>query len=245
MKSITRFIGVLVLTSTQLLVLGQTRMANQIISEGAAKLKVKPDLGFLTLKIDKMDTSESKSMQNLNKEIQTLINSLNSIGFSNKSIKISDYGIANNEIDHQKTKYIASCTLAIEFKLDDHLLNSIFNKMQAAEFRDLDISFETELSDSLEKETRTRLYRVAIEDAKFKAKIFSNALDLTLGRVTQVSKYGSPAYDVDKAEAVAFTPPKVIRDYDDVSLNKAPFDKLQVSSVELEENITLVFEILN
>jgi uncharacterized protein YggE len=133
--------------------------------------------------------------------------------------------------------------LKVNFRIDHKLIDAFYNEIQQAGIQDLDVSFETILSDSLEKASRLKLVQQVIEDAKINAKNISQTLGVRIGKVKQVHKYGADAPYPEKVEMVKFTPPVIKRDTE-VRYNTA-FDKFQVEDVELEERITIVYEIAN
>ena len=47
----------------------QIKLSNEIIVEGGAKIKIKPDLGIFTLTVQKSDTIEKVALSDLNKTV--------------------------------------------------------------------------------------------------------------------------------------------------------------------------------
>jgi uncharacterized protein YggE len=222
----------------------QSKNPNEIIAEGSSKIKIRPDLVTFTLTVEKRDTIEKDAIRSLNLEIDKLIRSLYKLGFTDKTIKISDYSVSSDQDDEEKKKYTTTNILKLEFGLDTKLIDELYKEIQDAELKDLDIEFETKVSDSLEKATRLKLVQLAIEDAKINATNISKTLGIKLVRIKQVSKYVQGMLGVTTvANQVMFTPPKIVRD-GDVS-KPTSFEKFQVEDVELEEKITIVYEILN
>ncbi|MBZ5857747.1 SIMPL domain-containing protein [Flavihumibacter profundi] len=223
-------------------VFSQTKNDYEIIAEGGSKIKVRPDLAIFTLTVEKRDTVEKNAIKLLNLEIDELVKSLYKIGFTNKIIKISDYDISSSQNDDEKKRYTASNVLKLEFGLETKLIDALYKEIQEAGLKDLDISFDTKVSDSLEKITRLKLVQEAIVDAKTNAVNIAKALDIKFIRVKQVLKYKDgilgPPQDIHQ---VKFTPPKIVGDTQ-ISYN-TPFDKFEVEDVELEEKITIVYEI--
>lgn len=220
----------------------QIKPSNEIIVEGGAKIKIKPDLGIFTLTVQKSDTIEKVALSDLNKTVDGLIKSLNSIGLSNQNIKIADYDISSS-IEQRKKTYTVSNELQVDFRIDNKLIEAFYSEIQQAGIEDLDVSFTTNLSDSLENATRLKLVQKAIEDAKAKAANISQTLGIRIGKVKQVQKYGESLIYSSKIEMVKFTPPVIKRDTQ-IKYNTA-FDKIEVEDKELEERITIFFEIAN
>jgi uncharacterized protein YggE len=221
----------------------QQQPSNEIIAEGAAKMKVKPDLAVFTLTLEKRDTSEKKAINKLNIAVDNLEKALNKIGFSNKAIRISDYDVTSSYNDEKNRKtYTATNTLKLEFQVDNKLIDAIYTQIQQSSIQDLDIDFDSKLSDSLEKANRHKLVQLAIEDAKTNATNIATALDIKLGRVKQVQK-SSTGPVMYRTEIVKFSPPKILRD-EEVKY-KTSFDKFEIEDVELEEQITIIYTISN
>lgn len=232
----------LVLTLTLLFTTAYTQQqSNEVIAEGAAKMKVKPDIAVFTLTMEKRDTSEKRAISKLSTAIDGLEKALSHIGFSNNSIRISDYDISSsyNDENHRKT-YTATNILKLEFQINNKLIDAIYTQVQQSGIQDLDIEFESKLSDSLEKVSRLKLVQLAIEDAKTNAASIANALDIKLGRVKQVQK---SAYGliIEKLEDVKFTAPRIVGDTE--IKYKTSFDKFEIEDVELDERITVIYTI--
>lgn len=219
----------------------QQKTSNEIIAEGGAKMKVRPDIATFTLTIEKNDTIERNAIKALNLQTDELIKSLSKIGFTNKNIKISDYDISSSTNDEHKKRYTASNVLKVEFGIENKLIDAFYSEVQQSQIEDLDIAFDTKVSDSLEKATRLRLVQLAIEDAKTNANNISNALGIKIIKVKQVQKYAEALFDKNKIEIVKFAPPEIVRDTE--IKYSTIFDKFQVEDVELEEKITVVYEI--
>jgi uncharacterized protein YggE len=217
----------------------QTNTSNEIVSEGGAKMKVNPDLATFRLTVEKTDSAEKAAIMSLNKMIDGLIHSLNSVGFKNENIKIADYDISSSYNDKDKKTYTASNTLNVVFRIDNKLIDAFYAEIQRAAVEDLEVSFDTRLSDSLEKAMRLKLMQQAIEDARINATTISQTLGIHISKVKQVHKYSENV--LGTLEMVKFTPTVLKRDTDD-KYNTA-FDKFQVDDIELEERVTVVYEI--
>jgi len=221
----------------------QSKPDKEIVAEGGAKMKVTPDLATFTLTVEKLDTNEKAAIVHLNKAVDGLISSLSSVGFKNDNIKIASYDISSSiDRDDNKKTYTASNVLKINFKIDNKLIDAFYSEIQQAGLTDLDISFETNMSDSLEKTVRLKLVQQAIADAKINAENMAKALGIRIGQVKQVQKNGATMLEETKIEMVKFTPPLIKRDPE--TRFNTPFDKFQVEDVEVDERITIVYEIL-
>lgn len=223
--------------------MAQEKSSNQIITEGVSKIKIKPDLADFTLTVEKTDTSESKTLEMLNKEVQDLVNTLYKIGFTDKTIKVANYNVSSSINNKDKKIYTASNILNLEFTIDTKVINQLYKQIQTSQPKDINISYETSLSDSLEKATRQLLVQKALADAKSNADNIANTLNLKIVGVKQVSKYATDFLDQDQVETVKFSAPKIVKDEEVTT--ETSFDTFQVADMELNEKITIVYEISN
>ena len=234
----------IVLTFCYLNSFSQSKNTDEIVSEGTSKIKVRPDIALFTLTVEKMDSIEKNVIRSVNQEINELVKVLYKVGFTDKTIKISDYEISSSRNDDDKKNYTASNALILEFSLDTRLIDALYKEIQEAELKDLDVSFQTKLSNNLEKATRLKLVQQAIEDAKINANNIAKTLGVKLVGVKQVSKYvGEIIAGTGVHNAIMYTPSKVLR-LEEVK-SASSFQKFQVEDLELEEKITIVYEISN
>jgi uncharacterized protein YggE len=243
-KNKIRIIFLFFLTFLMSTVYSQTKNTGEIVSEGGSKIKVRPDIAIFSLIVVKSDTIEKNAIENLNIEIDALVKVLYKLGFTSKTIKISGYDISINNYrdDENKKSYTASNSLKLEFNIDTKLIDALFKEIVEAGLSDLEISFDTKLSDRLEKNTRLVLVQQAIEDAKNNANNIAKSLDIKLLSIKQVSKYKEGLFNQTiVSEMVKFTPPKIVGDTQ--LAYKTSFGKFQVEDVELEEKIIIVYEI--
>lgn len=220
----------------------QNSTGNEITAEGTAKTKVKPDLARFKISIEKRNLVEKTSIKELNEEIEKLQKLLLKIGFTEKNIKISDYKVLSNENNDNKKEYTTINALVVEFNLNNQLIEAFYQEIQNENLKDADIEFETQLSEELEKTTRQKLVQIAINEAKNNAENIANALEVKLLNVKQVSKYTMRDYasaSMMKVSEVKFNKPVIA-----MSNKKTSFDKFEVEEKELEETITIVYEIM-
>lgn len=217
--------------------------SSEISAEGNAKMKIKPDLASFKISVHKRNEVEKTAIKELNEEIQKLQIVLTKLGFTSKNIKISDYSVSKDQYAEEKKDYDASNDLTIEFLLDNKLINAFYQELQSNNFKDVDVQFETFLSEQLEKNTRQKLVQLAIEDAKSNADNIAKSLDLKINNVKQVSKYSERLYDkYARVDMIKFDKPVMAAGaYKD--LPNTSFEKFEVEEKELEEHISIVFEI--
>lgn len=223
----------------------QNKKPGEISAEGTASIKVKPDIVVFTLTVDKRDSIEKNVITLLNQEVEAVSGALEKLGFKDSNIKVSDYRINSilNDVSGQKI-YTASNILKVQFGLDNKMINALYAMIQKNDFRDLDLSYETTLSDSLERSTRARLVQLAIEDAKTNAANISKGLGLTIVKVKQVFKDNmrSPVF-LTNFSRIDYAAPQLLQDT--YHYSSTSFDKFQVEETLLEEKITVVYEVSN
>ncbi|HEX8577711.1 MAG TPA: SIMPL domain-containing protein [Flavobacterium sp.] len=221
----------------------QGNNGNEITAEGVAKVKVKPDLASFRITIQKRNSIEKTSIKELNEEIEKLQKILLRIGFTEKNIKISDYKILSDENNDTKKEYTTQNTLVVEFVLDNKVIEAFYQEIQNENLKDADIEFETQVSEDLEKTTRQKLVKIAIGEAKSNAENIANALEVKLSNVKQVSKF--TMRDYMSASMMKVSEVKMGKDMPKMAPNqKTSFDKFEVEEKELEETITIVYEIV-
>jgi uncharacterized protein YggE len=220
----------------------QTTSGNEISAEGSARTKVKPDLANFRITVVKENLVEKTAIKELNEEIEKLQKVLFSIGFTDRNIKIADYQILSNENSDDKKEYSVTNSLSINFALDNKLIDAFYQQIQSENMKDLDVTFETQMSEELQKTTRQKLVQMAVLDAKSNAENIAKALDVKINNVKQVSKYNlrDLAVSAMKMDQVRFNKPMVAM----AASAKTSFDKFEVEEKELEETITIVYEIV-
>ena len=224
----------------------QTINGNQIVAEGNAKLKVQPDVANFNIKITKRNNVEKIAISELNIETGKLEKVFLKIGFTNKNIKISEYKVSKSDYGNQN-EVTATNTISIDFYIDTKLIENFYQQIQNENLRDLNIEFTTKLSASLEKDQRKKLLKIAIGNAKENAINIADLLDIKLNNIKLVSKYNisNDFYSVRTIEEIKFKNVGVKDTKSDESTNpKTIFDKFEVEEIELEETITIVYEIV-
>ena len=212
----------------------------EIIADGNAITKVTPDIAFFIITVEKNNESEKNAIKELNTEVQNLQKTLYKLGFTEKNIRITSYNISSEENDNKKS-YNATNILRIEFPLNNQIIDAFYQEVQLANHEDMDITFGTELSNELEKNTRLKLVETAIEDAKRNAENIAKTLNVKINNVKSVSKFSERVFDKRRMEISSM---KLGYAAAAGSPSKSSFDKFQVEDKELEESISIVFEIV-
>lgn len=222
---------------------------NELFSEGDSKIAITPDIAIIDIKIRKTDTIESDVIGKLNKEIEKLNKALLKIGLDSSYIKIDKFDIyayesnIRNYNSHKDNKiYSGTNSLELTFTLNTQLIDAFYRTIQENNFEDLDISFQTKLSEKLEKKSRKKLKQLAVNDAIENAQNIALTLKRKLGNVIKVVSNKDRFFETTDFSMKKFSQNTPI--IQDAVLEKTEFDRYQVKQIFLEEKITIVFEIL-
>ncbi|MGI8893148.1 MAG: SIMPL domain-containing protein [Bacteroidia bacterium] len=160
--------------------------------KGKSVIYVRPDAGILVLQIKKVDKEFSQTIVGLNSKTNDIFKQLNSIGFKDNEIKTTQFEINENRIylrdSYVDSGYVATQNVQVEFKNERETISNIltaFSKNQP----DINLSFNFKLSDTLKSKTQEDIIKLAVQDAKGKAKIIAVSAGITLKKMTEIS-YG-------------------------------------------------------
>ncbi|MGG7034716.1 MAG: SIMPL domain-containing protein [Flavobacterium sp.] len=222
----------------------QSEKGNEITVEGNAKIYIKPDIATFKISINKKNDIAKTAIKELNEEIQKLQQVLFKIGFTNKNIKIAEYKISTEQYRNEKKEYNASNSLSIEFGIDNKLIDLFYQEIQLRDFKDLDIEFETQISNELEKSTRKKLVQLAIADAKSNAENIATELKVKLNNIKKVGKYENREFNnfENRVNEVNFIKPNLA--VSEKTVPKTSFDNFEVENIPLKETITIIYEII-
>ncbi|AFD05316.1 SIMPL domain-containing protein [Solitalea canadensis] len=224
---------------------GQAVNSNTIIVDGNASLKVQPDIAVINFQIEALDTVQAKSLSKLNLETQKVLEILTSGGFSDKSIKISEYTIestSDSEIENKKN-YTSKNSLNIEFLLNRNAINELIKQIERSKLSNTTFYVSFKISEQKSQEIKQELTRLAITDAKRKADLIAESLKLTIKGIKLIdSSTDSPLYGLNRSgyRNVKFTPPVVIKNE---GIHDSAFKTTDIEEIEISENIRITFEI--
>lgn len=209
----------------------------EITSNGKATVKVKPDVVIFKIDAIKENELESEALKALNLELDILQKFLIKTGIPAKQIKIAKYSVHSSyNSSSEKRYYTAVSDISIETKLDNKLINVLFSELQSGKYKNISLSYETSLSGDLEKKLKQELLTEAIKNARQNADNIAKALSVKITGVKSVST-GNRNDDYILADRA---------DYGLDIMNEEPktiFTKFEVVEKELDENITIVYEI--
>lgn len=217
------------------------KTGSELVAEGKAKTKVKPDVVSIKVEVRKRNEVEAEALKALNTETTALKQYLVKSGVPEKAIKIADYSLSSNDryssSAPEKKSYTASSSLTIEMKLDNKLLDMVYTELQSGKYQDVTVNYTTTLSEELQKATSVKLVEKAITDARANADNMAKALGVNITGVKSISKGGnSDRYyrgNVDKYY-VSRSP----RYMDGTVLGNT-----ELAEKEVEEEVTIIYEI--
>lgn len=163
---------------------------NSVEVAGDYSLDVNPDLMSVYFDVEtKADTTEEA--ENLNsKKVENLTEAIIGLGFDEEDLKTENYDIRPDyeytEGKRELTGYVASHSLKISFSANKtDLAGDIIGAGAESGAGISRINFE--LSESLQKESKSQAISKAAEDAKIKAESLAEGFDKSVGKLKEVS----------------------------------------------------------
>lgn len=168
----------------------KNKMSDRTIAiTGTSSLSVKTDYIRIQFDIDKRDLSYEKTLLMLTEQINKIVEVVQRNGFSKDDLKTSDFNIEKDtKYDKKKGEcyfvgYRAKETLFLSFPVDNKKINSIltsiWTEVQNVEFN---ISFYCNNPTKYENE----LIKIAVEDAKEKAVLITEAIGVKLKQIERI-----------------------------------------------------------
>ncbi|GEO22598.1 hypothetical protein CQA01_31320 [Cyclobacterium qasimii] len=194
---------------------------SKISVDGKSEIKVLPDEALIRVSLSMKAMKTADATEGLNKKAAEVTKALKKSGVDNYELKADNYFVNVNRVYTKGTSkdsgYVASQTLRILVKDNSgedlvKIMETLHNNI------DMGFQFEFQLSDNKRKEYEAELLRLAIKDAKNKAEIIANSLELGKIVVHQViygdftSSYQPKMYGAESMRIVADnqrTPPTI------------------------------------
>ncbi len=211
--------------------------SQEITVEGFARVSVVPDVAILKISIYKRDVQQNLALQKLNETSLQLLSFLHKQGFSDKQMAISEFSIQpNNNYQNNSKTYVASNSIKITFALDTKRLDYFYGRLQGQNFNDVQVDFETAISDSLQQVSNEKLTALVIQNAKAKAQLIAKSLEAKVGKVKSVLRHSA----VPREEEV-FVAIETKGDTEAVPPPPTAFRNLSVEPMELTDSLVIVF----
>ncbi len=213
--------------------------SQEITVEGFARVLVTPDVAVLKISIAKRDIQQNLALQKLNETSKQLLNFLHKQGFSDKQMVISEFSIQpNNNYQNNSKTYEASNSFKITFALDTKRLDYFYGRLQGQNFSDVQVDFETAISDSLQQVSNEKITALVIQNAKAKAQLIAKSLEAKVGKVKSVLRQ----MPVQEERILRFVASETKGDKEVVPPPPpTAFRNLSVEPIELTDSLVIVF----
>jgi len=161
---------------------------SKISVDGKSEIKVLPDEALIRVSLIMKAMKTAAATEGLNKKAAEVTKALKKSGVKNYELKADNYFVNVNRVYTKGTSkdsgYVASQTLRVLVKDTGEDLVKIVEALH----NNVDMGFQLEfqLSDNKRKEYETELLQLAIKDAKSKAELIANSLELGTIAVHQV-----------------------------------------------------------
>lgn len=215
--------------------------------EGFAKMKLKPDISMISVSITQRDSLEKKAINKLNLQSNAVVKLINQIGILKEYIRIGEYAITADRIYNPNLStentlvHVARNTILIEIPTNLKTIDAFYKKMAESDFSEVSINIEHKVSKNLEEISRKKLSNLAIEDAKNQANNIISSLNTKLGPIISIYKNKSN-FEVERI----YLKGSVAHDvqFSGLEIAPSPFATLELNDIEIEEKITLVFQLI-
>jgi len=173
---------VILLLSITLISFGQTEKNPPTIKVlGNSRTMVKPDIGVLIIQVSNKSMNFSETLTGLNEKTKDVTRQILSVGFKENDIKTTDFQIHENRIyrndSYIDSGYVATQNVKVEFKYSKDNITKILTTFSKSK-TDFNLNFDFELSDDLKEKSQQELIRLAIKDAKTKARTIADASEI-------------------------------------------------------------------
>jgi len=161
---------------------------SKISVDGKSEIKVLPDEALIRVSLIMKAMKTAAATEGLNKKAAEVTKALKESGVKNYELKADNYFVNVNRVYTKGTSkdsgYVASQTLRVLVKDTGEDLMKIIEALH----HNVDMGFQLEfqLSDNKRKKHETELLQLAIKDAKNKAELIANSLELGTIAVHQV-----------------------------------------------------------
>lgn len=161
--------------------------------KGFGRLSAQPDLGVLSIELTTIQLEFSSTVSQLNADFEKVIQHLEKIGFSKEDLKTSNYGVRENTVYRRGTSYdsgfVGNQSIVVEFDNQKEklakIIDSFTNSPVEAKF-----NFSFTISPEKRENLRNEIIKIAISDAKQKARLIAETSGRQLGKIKEI-KYGT------------------------------------------------------
>ncbi|WP_215223005.1 SIMPL domain-containing protein [Echinicola shivajiensis] len=161
---------------------------NTIQVTGKSEISIKPDQAIISISVEKIAMAASEAAAALNKKTSEIEKLVNSSRLSDFEFSTSQYRINQNRIYRQGSSkdsgYVATQNIKIELSSPDKDLVSLVDRLNKSEEIMFHVSFT--VSEEMQKKYEKELLTTALADAKEKANLIANTLDIKDVKVFKV-----------------------------------------------------------
>jgi uncharacterized protein YggE len=205
---------------------------------GVSKKMVMPDVAILAIALTHKDMNFAQTTVGLNGKTKDVSKQLTSAGFKESDIKTTDYNIRVNRIyrndSYLDSGYVASQNVTVEFKYSKEMISKILTTFSKSK-TPFELRFDFKLSDELTKKVDNDLIRLAVNDAKEKARVLSESSGVKLKRILDIH-YGV-GFDEFAPRGAMYSVNAKLSSEADVIEGFTP------KEVELHDRVTMTWEI--
>jgi uncharacterized protein YggE len=205
---------------------------------GISKKMVTPDVAILSIMLTYKDMNFAQTTVGLNAKTKDVSRQIVSAGFKEADIKTTDYNIRVNRIyrndSYLDSGYVASQNVVVEFNYSKEKISKILTTFSKSK-TPFELRFDFKLSDELKKKVNNDLIRLAVNDAKEKARILSESSGVKLKRILDI-QYGLGFNEYAPREAMYSMNAKLASEADVI-------EGFTPKEVELNDHVTMRWEI--
>lgn len=168
-------------------------MDNRIIRvKGRGSISIPPDCIQINMKLENLNKSYEMAMEESNKSLEDIRNTLKEEGFHKKDIKTTRFNVdtrydGKNDKDGNYKRYFVGYevlnNLSIEFEQDPKKLGRVLNLLAHCKAKP-EFTIRYKLKDY--REMKNKLLENAIHNAREKALIIANAAGVKLGEIINI-----------------------------------------------------------
>lgn len=177
-----------------LMVQAQDKKSAATISvKGVSTIKVQPDEGILNLNATYIGLDVNQAMLGLEKKTKELIKQIVASGLPESEVKTLNFQINKHSVYRRgitkDSGYFATQSLQVKFAFSKEKVARILNNFSESK-ADYNMHFNFVLSDTLQKQTETKLMKLAVRDAQSKANVLATEANLKLKNIKLI-EYGN------------------------------------------------------
>lgn len=203
---------------------------------GTGNIRVAPDLAIMSMTVKATDMDFNKAVKKLNEKADKLNKRLLSAGFTKNEIKTSQLNVQENgkwqNGNYVDSGYVASQYIELKFKRDQQRMAKLMEAFSQEKGAEALFNFGFSLSDEARQLANEELIRKAIQDARSKATVISNASGVKLGKISSIV-YGQSDFQPMYKETMQMS----ARGASDQGM-----PDIEVKELEMQETITIYWE---